>query len=220
MEEQAQQIKAVYEAGAEAVVLITNRLAKENESDEIWKNNLDKLLTMIPEEIPLAFYECPYPYKRLISLENLSYAADTGRFYFLKDTCCDAALIKKRLDAVKGKTLKLFNANTTTLLETLRAGASGFSGVMANFHPELYVWLYEHQTDAKADDLSDMLSIASLIERQCYPVNAKYYLQGEGVHLTMKCRTREDSELTETFKTETEMLRRITKNMVCELLKD
>ena len=40
--------------------------------------------------------------------------------------------------------MKLYNANTATLLESMREGAAGYSGVMANFHPELYVWLTEN----------------------------------------------------------------------------
>ena len=96
---------------------------------------------MIPKDVPLGFYECPYPYKRIISPELLKWCADTGRFYFIKDTSCDIENMKAKLEVIKGTNLKLFNANTSTLLETLELGASGYSGVMANFHPELYVKL-------------------------------------------------------------------------------
>ena len=37
----------------------------------------------------------------------------------------------------------LFNANAQTLLPSLELGAAGFSGVMANFHPDLYARLYQ-----------------------------------------------------------------------------
>ena len=52
-------------------------------------------------------------------------------------------MIKAKLDAVKGTNLRIFNANSATLLESLRLGCAGFSGVMANFHPELYAELCE-----------------------------------------------------------------------------
>ena len=40
--------------------------------------------------------------------------------------------------------MKLYNANTSTLLESMKYGAAGYSGVMANFHPALYAWLLEN----------------------------------------------------------------------------
>ncbi|GJM75481.1 hypothetical protein HMSSN036_76970 [Paenibacillus macerans] len=66
--------------GIDALVLITNRLAREEEGDDVWKRNLERLLKELPEQIPLGFYECPYPYKRLISPELLRWSAGTGRF--------------------------------------------------------------------------------------------------------------------------------------------
>lgn len=147
LEDQAKELTAIAGTGADAVILLTNRLAKENESDEVWLENLKKLLEMIPKDVPLGFYECPYPYKRIISPELLKWCADTGRFYFIKDTSCDIENMKAKLEVIKGTNLKLFNANTSTLLETLELGASGYSGVMANFHPELYVKLSSHDAE-------------------------------------------------------------------------
>ena len=97
LEDQARELTAIAETGADAVILLTNRLAKENESDEIWLNNLKKLLDMLPKDVPLGFYECPYPYKRIISPELLKWCADTGRFYFIKDTSCDIENMKAKL---------------------------------------------------------------------------------------------------------------------------
>ena len=48
-----------------------------------------------------------------------------------------------------------------------------------------------------------MLSIASLIERQLYPVNSKFHLKEiEKLPITTFCRNQDDSLLCETFKTE------------------
>lgn len=212
--DQVLEINEMAKTGVEAVILITNRFAKEDESDEIWLENLKVLLEKIDSSIPLGFYECPYPYKRLLSLENIKWCADTGRFYFLKDTCCDLGQIKEKLKVIKGTNMQLYNANTTTLLESLRAGATGYSGVMANFHPKLYAWLCDNYENEKADDLQAFLSIASLIERQCYPVNAKFHLKTiEGVPMTTFCRTKDESELTETFKEEVRMLDKLVKHI-------
>ena len=124
MEDQIAEVNAMAETGVDAVILITNRLAKEDESDEVWRANCETLLNGIKSDIPLGFYECPYPYKRLITVENINWCAKTGRFYFLKDTCCDLGQIQEKLEAIKGTNLRLYNANTTTLLESLRSDAA------------------------------------------------------------------------------------------------
>lgn len=209
-EDQAEEIEKMAETGADAVIMITNRLASEEESDEIWRENCAKLLEMIDTDIPLGFYECPYPYKRVISEENLKWCADTGRFYFLKDTCCDAEIIRRKLEAIKGSRLKLYNANTATLLESLKDGAAGYSGVMANFHPTLYTWLCRNSENEKAEEISDILTLCALIERQCYPVNAKWGLREiEHLPITDVCRVKNKEDLTETFRKEVRMMDRV-----------
>lgn len=209
-EDRVEEVKRIYAAGVDAVILITNQFALETESDAVWMDNCYRFLDRIPSEIPLGFYECPYPYKRLISTENLKKCAETGRFFFLKDTCCDMELIHKRLAAIQDTELKLYNANTTTLLASLRDGAYGFSGVMANFHPSFYTYLCEHYKEPRTDYLQAFLSIASLIERQYYPVNAKYHMKEyAGIPITTYSRRQDDRGLTDTFKTEVEMLHQL-----------
>jgi 4-hydroxy-tetrahydrodipicolinate synthase len=211
IEDQANELNLIAKTGVDAVILLTNRPAKEDESDEIWLENLKKLLALIPEDLPLGFYECPYPYKRIISPELLKWCADTGRFYFIKDTSCDINNMKAKLEAIKGTNMKLFNANTSTLLETLEMGAAGFSGVMANFHPELYVWLCDNfaKDPKKAREVNDFLTIASMIERQVYPVNAKYFQKSIGNFSSIVTRTKSADLLNETGKLEVEQLARL-----------
>ena len=98
----------------------------------------------------------------------------------------------------------LFNANTATLLETLRAGADGFSGIMANLHPELYAWLYRNYKEQpeKADKLSAFLSLASGIERALYPTSAKYHMNKIGIPMSMKCRHQDLSKFHPLFRRE------------------
>lgn len=220
LEAQAAEIKKMAETGVDAVILITNRLAAENESDDIWKANLDKLLEAIPQDIPLGFYECPYPYKRLISPELLKYCANTGRFYFLKDTSCDTANIEAKLQAVQGTKLKIYNANSATLLESLKIGVEGYSGVMANFHPQLYVWLLKHwkTNPENADSLMNVLSIMSLIEKQIYPVNAKHFLKLDGIDIYPASRNKNAQDFTLTNLTEIEQFYHYTELLVKKYL--
>lgn len=217
-EDQITELRAMAETGVDAVILITNRLAAENESDKVWLDNLESLLPELPEAIPLGFYECPYPYKRVLHPEMVRFCAESGRFFFLKDTCCDIVQIREKLDICRGSNLKLYNANTSTLLESLRYGASGYSGVMANMQCRLYAWLCSHADTPEADALSDRLTICSLIERQLYPVNAKYSLSLEGLPITTETRVKNPNDLTPTFKSEVEMLLRVTKDLEREYL--
>lgn len=212
-EEQVKELRMIGETGVDAVILITNRLAKQEEGDEIWLRNLDLMLKELPLELKLGFYECPYPYKRVLSKEMAKYCADTGRFYFLKDTSCDIENIKDKLEVCRGTNLKVYNANTATLLESLRAGAAGYSGVMANMQCGLYAKLCGDYASEDMTALSDALTICALIERQVYPVNAKFYLQQEGLKLETFCRTRDARELNETARKEVLMLRRLTGKM-------
>lgn len=203
LDAQAAELNAMAQTGVQALILITNRLADENEDDAVWLGNLKRLLSMLDTDLPLGFYECPYPYKRLLTRPILEECLRLERFRFIKDTCCDISLIRQRLQLLKGSPLQLYNANTTTLLDSLQDGAVGYCGVMANFHPEAYVWLCGHLDDPRAKKLAKLLSLASLIERQCYPVNAKYHLSEiEGLDITTYSRVRSCGEMTDVFRQE------------------
>lgn len=208
---QAEELRQMSDAGADALIFITNRLVAQGRQGESMIPALEYLLSELDPEKPLGFYECPYPFKRLITVEELEWAAETGRFAFMKDTCCDIDLIRKRLDAIRGSELKLFNANSSTYLASLRIGAAGFSGVMMNFHMDLYRWLFDNWQNApeKAEDLQSFLTLFSEIERQYYPVNAKYHLTTiEHVLESWYARTIPAEGLTETFRDEVRQMDR------------
>ncbi len=192
LDRQIEEAKAFIDTGIDSYVFISNGFAAEDESDDVFLRNADYVVNRIPE-IALGVYECPFPYRRLLSPETLGALARGGRFTFLKDTCCDADVIRAKIKAVDGTPLKIFNANSASLLQTLRDGAAGFSGVMANFHPELYLWLCRNfdKNPEKAELVQDFLGFASLSERQIYPPNAKYYLSLEGLDITTVTRSRD-----------------------------
>lgn len=212
-EDQAEELNAIAGTGVDAVILITNRLATKDEGDDLWLERLHRLLRCIRPDIPLGFYECPYPYKRLLMPEVLREVIQLDRFQFLKDTCCDYQQILDKLNCVDRTPLKLYNANTTTLLATLRAGGAGYSGIMANFHPELYVWLCNNPWHEKAEALQEFLTLASLIERQVYPVNAKYALRELGLGMEIIARNRDHKLLNSTAKDEVRQLMSASKRV-------
>lgn len=213
-DEQAKELNEVWKLGVDAVILLSNRLAAQSEDSKIWIDNMHKLLNVLEPNMKLGMYECPYPYKRVLSETELQAMIDTGRFYFVKDTCCDIQTIRRKLNQIKGSTIQLFNANTTTLLESLEEGADGYCGVMANFHPELYVWLCEHYKEEEAKKVSDLLTMNSLIEKQLYPVNAKWHLKEiEKLPMEIYARVQDSEDMTETFKKEVQVMNELSKDM-------
>lgn len=211
---QIEEAKAFVDVGIDGYVFISNRLAKQDEDDSVFLRNVDIFMDEI-KDIAFGIYECPYPYKRLMTPETLGELARTGRFTFLKDTCCNPAMIKAKLDAVKGTGLKIYNANSATLLETLRMGCAGFSGVMANFHPELYAWLcknYDKEPE-KAEMVQDVVGFFSVAECQVYPINAKYYLGLEGIDMGYTSRARNMDDFFIGRKYEIEQMHRVTQRV-------
>ena len=178
VEGQLLDVESIWETGVDSVVLVSNRFAGMNDGEEVFLKNLDHFLNCINPKIPLGMYECPSPYKWLLTEKAMQYCINSGRIKFFKDTSCDPKRIKSRVQAAQNSQLKLFNANAATFLQSLRDGADGYSGVMANFHPELYRWLYENYNadPRRAERLSAFLSVASICECRNYPDCAKYYM--------------------------------------------
>jgi len=191
--QQLEQLEAIADTGVDGVILISNRLAARSESDERALENLVWLTERMPAGIDLGIYECPYPYKRLVSDEIVSWCAASGRYTFIKDTCCNLDMLSARVRRVAGSRVRIANANSQTLLGSLRAGCSGFSGVMTNFHPELYVWLWDNwrRQPAQSDRLAHYLSVAALAETLDYPVCAKDFHRERGTFDTANCRALE-----------------------------
>ena len=197
-EAQIEELGMTAETGVDAVVMVSNRLAGPDEDDEVWIRNAERILDALPG-VRFGIYECPYPYKRLMTDATLEWCMRSGRFVFLKDTCCDAALIKHRIQRIRElgsdgslSSLKLYNANTLTLLGSLRSGASGYSGVMANLHPRLYSWLFRNWRTAPetAERLQALLTFLSDLELYGYPICAKQRLRDLGLPMSITSRSK------------------------------
>ena len=107
VEDQIREAQTVIDAGVDAYVFISNQFAKENESEDVAKKNIEYLLDHIDGDM-FGVYECPAPYKRLLSPELLKWCAETEKFAFLKDTCCDLDQLEAKCKAVEGTGLKIF----------------------------------------------------------------------------------------------------------------
>lgn len=193
IEEQAQELNAIYQSGTDALVLITNRLDIHNEGDDVFIENGKRLLELLPPDVKLGFYECPYPYKRLVTPKILDWCLSTGRFYYMKDTCCDATMIAERCGQLRGSDFKLLNANCQTLLESMQSGADGYCGIMCNYHPKLYAWLGENfdKQPEKAQVIQAIIGTFGFTESGVpYPLSAKYHMNLCGIptEVTARCR--------------------------------
>lgn len=196
--EQAEELNAVYSSGTDALILITNRLDPNNEGDDVFIQNAENLIAALPKEARLGLYECPHPYKRLVTPKILDWCVHTGRFDYIKDTCCDDEIIKSRCDRLCGSGFKLLNANCQTLLSSIKNGADGYCGIMANFHPKIYAWLCENHESEKAELAQSFIGLFGFTEvGLAYPLTAKYHMNLCGIPTENIARNREKEELTE-----------------------
>lgn len=186
---QADFSRRMADAGAQAVVVITSQLAAADESEDAFMARAEAFLGLTGN-LDLGLYECPAPYKRILSAAAYGALGQTGRFVFYKDTTCDAEAMRQKLLAGQSTRLNLYNANTPTALPTLRYGAAGVSCIAANVYPELLVWLchnWESQPQ-KAERLQRQLTLLDLAVSAKYPTSAKRLLQMRGVPIGLRSR--------------------------------
>jgi Dihydrodipicolinate synthase/N-acetylneuraminate lyase len=208
---QADFVKKIYELGADAVIIIINMLANQDEPDEVFNVNMFKLLDLTCQ-IPLGFYECPVPYKRLISQEQLKLFVSTKRIIYHKDTCLDIEQVKLKLKAGDDSEFGLYVAYMGHAVASLKAGASGLSCIQGNYWPELIVWLCDNFNNAsltkEVAKVQQFFIDNMEVMHNVYPATAKYYLQKKGLHLSTFTRQK-DREVT-----------RVTRNKMGKLLND
>lgn len=195
---QKEELLAMAQTNIDALVLVTNHLDPRNEGSETFFATLNTLLDTLPKELPLGLYECPAPYRRLLTDDEFSWCANSGRFVVLKDVSCDLPTVERRVKLAQGTPLNVINANAAIAWPAILSGSQGFSGVFTNFHPELYSWLWHHGKTQRelADELAIFLSLGAVTETLGYPKNAKIYHQRLGTFDDVTCRVNKDDVLT------------------------
>lgn len=193
MEEKAEFTKRMSGTGVRAVILITSHFAGREEEDSVLIRNLERL-TAMTGDLPLGTYECPSPYKRLLTPEVFSFLLKTGRFVYHKDTSEDIRQITAKLRLSEGSRLRLYNAHTASALASLRAGAAGLSPISGNFYPEVLSWLCRNarnpERQADAEWIQSELALAERVISRGYPRSAKYFLGKRGLSIGLHCRVR------------------------------
>jgi 4-hydroxy-tetrahydrodipicolinate synthase len=191
LDAQVEELTVAAKTGADAVILVTNHLDPKNTGGaKAFSATLDALLARLPREVPLGLYECPAPYRRLLSDDELRRCIDTGRFIALKDVSCDLPTVKRRVAMAKGSPLTIVNANAAIAWDAMQAGSRGFCGVHTNYHPDLYKWLLTSGNDHPElrARLVPFLTMAALSEAFGYPAQAKLLHQRLGTFGSVRCR--------------------------------
>jgi 4-hydroxy-tetrahydrodipicolinate synthase len=188
VEEQADFVKKVYDTGVRAVIVITGLLAGSNELDAVFNGHVEELL-QLTDNVPLGFYECPVPYKRVLSANQLQQFVSTGRVIYHKDTSLDIDQIKAKIAVTQEYTsFGLYDAYMAHAVESLKAGSAGLSCIQGNYFPELMVWLCNNYNNAsllqKVEKVQQFLIDNMDVMHEVYPTSSKYYLQKQGVNIT------------------------------------
>jgi len=188
IDQQADFVKRVNDTGTDAVIVITGLLAGEKETDEVFSDRVFELFDKT-EDIPLGFYECPVPYKRLLSPGQLTEFVKTGRVVYHKDTCLNLDTIKQKLNAGKyNSDFGVYDAYMVHAVESLKAGSAGLSCIQGNFFPELIVWLCNNYNNAslkaEVDKVQQFLIDNMDVMHNVYPIIAKYGLNKRGLKIS------------------------------------
>lgn len=185
---QADFVKKVNDTGADAVIILASLIADEKDNEDIFNERIHQLLDLT-ENIPLGFYECPVPYKRLLSAKQLIEFVKTGRVIYHKDTCLDIDLIKEKLKAGEySPKFGLYDAYMGHAVKSLKSGAAGLSCIQGNFFPELIIWLCDNYANeglkTEVDEVQQFLIDNMDVMHNVYPIIAKYWLKKRGLDIS------------------------------------
>ncbi len=202
LSEQAEFIKQVYSLGVQAVILLTNQLVKANEPEEVLEANIMELFSLTGA-IPVGFYECPVPYKIILSPALLARLAGTGRVTYHKDTCLDLAEVEKKNELTQTQPdFGLYDAYMAHAVDSLKAGSAGLSCIQGNYFPELVVWLCNNYNNRELTGDVKRVQQFFIDEMQVmhedYPIAAKYFLQKRGLPMSTYVRKKGNTAVSET----------------------
>jgi len=195
LKDKAEFSKKIYHTGINAVILITSHFAKADESDDAMIKNLETFLDLT-DNIPMGTYECPAPYKRILTPYAFKYLLNTNRLIYHKDTTIDFEKVKAKIELAKNTRLEFYDACIANTMYSLQAGAKGISPICGNFYPEIVAWMCANSTNPNRQE--DVKFIQAEIARteniigQAYPLSAKYFLNKRGVPIEISSRVNPD----------------------------
>lgn len=192
MLEMAEFSKQVYALGVDAVIILNNQFVTKDESDDLFLKRMQEWLALTPG-IPFGIYECPVPYKRLVSIPVLEHLLATGRLVYHKDTSLKIDEVRSKLRTGENCVFGLYDAYIEHAIESLNSGAKGLSCIQGNYFPDLIVKLCA--APEKHAEIQEFLSAHMELMHQSYPTSAKYVLHQMGFPINLETR-RKVEELT------------------------
>lgn len=190
--EMAEFSKKVYALGVDAVIILNNQLVTEDETDDLFLERMQEWLALTPG-IPFGIYECPVPYKRLVSIPVLEHLLATGRLVYHKDTSLKIDEVRAKIKAGENYVFGLYDAYIEHAMDSLNSGAKGLSCIQGNYFPDLIVKLCA--APEKYAEIQEFFSAHMQLMHQSYPTSAKYVLQKMGFPINLETR-RKVEELT------------------------
>lgn len=176
--------RKIYDTGIEAVIMITGHFANVDDNDDVLLQNFEKMFRLTGN-ISLGLYECPAPYKRILSPGVFSTLLDSNRLIYHKDTSIELGQVKAKLELIKNARMEFYDAHTPNAMDSLRMGARGMSSISGNFYPEILVWLCNNALNPDKQEevkwLQSELNRVDPLIHQAYPMSAKYFLRKRGL---------------------------------------
>lgn len=194
IEEMASFTNQVYSLGVDAVIILNNQFVTAEESDEVFLERIRRWMELTPG-VPFGIYECPVPYKRLVSIPVLTELLASGRLCYHKDTSLTIEEVKAKIQAGKSTHFGVYDAYMVHAKDSLEAGSMGLSCIQGNFFPDLIAQFCTHPTDEFQAFLTDNMELM----HSAYPTSAKYVLQQQGFPIGLATRRKVDP-LTESLK--------------------
>ena len=177
----------VYSLGVDAIIILNNQFVSAEESDEVFLSRMKQWMELTPG-VPFGIYECPVPYKRLVSLPVLQELLASGRLCYHKDTSLNIDQVKSKIQTGYGKRFGVYDAYIVHAKASLEAGAMGLSCIQGNFFPSLVAdFCLRPSVDFQAF-LTDNMELM----HSAYPTSAKYVLQKQGFPISLTTRRKVD----------------------------
>ena len=193
--EKAEFTRKIYDTGVNGVITITGHFARANESDEVLIKNYDEFFKLTGN-IPIGTYECPSPYKRVLTPEVFTYLLKSGRMVYHKDTTIDLDKVKVKIALAKNTKLEFYDACIANTMYSLQAGAKGMSPICGNLYPEIVAWMCNNSTNPDRQDdvkyIQEQLTKTEDLIGQHYPLSAKYFLRKRGLPIEVISRSNKD----------------------------
>jgi 4-hydroxy-tetrahydrodipicolinate synthase len=184
---EAAMLRAIAATGVDVAVAITGHIIPREADDEQATRLLERLADATPG-VPLGLYECPRPYKRLISVDGVARLAASGRWRYLKDTACVPEVTAAKIRAAAGSPLAIYEACAANFSTSLEAGAAGVSPIIANLVPDLVAQLCATRDPELQRGIAELAVLAEV----GYPIAVKQALAIAGLPIHPLCRRRCD----------------------------